>query len=148
MTRPLLIGVGTPYAGDDAVGRWVAAQLAGQQSFDVMESTGIALNLMTLFENRERVLIIDACRSGAPVGTLHQIDAHYDPLPAHMGQPSTHGMGVAEAVRLAETLGLLPQSLTIWAVEGETFSLGADMHPAVRKTAEYCIKECPVALKR
>lgn len=147
MKRPLLIGVGTPFAGDDAVGRWIAAQLSGPQEFDVVESTGIALDLLAQFDHRERVLIIDACRSGVPVGTLHRINAHHDPLPAYMGQPSTHGMGVAEAVRLGETLGVLPKSLTIWAIEGVSFGLGSGMHPDVRKTAEQCVLECHAFLK-
>jgi hydrogenase maturation protease len=146
MTRPLLIGVGTPYAGDDAVGRWVAGELSGQDAFGVAQSTGIALDLLAFFEGREKVLIIDACRSGAPIGTLHRFVVPSDPIPASMNQASSHGMGVAEAVRLAETLDLLPKSLTLWAIEGESFSLGADMHPEVRRTAEKCVMDSPSVL--
>lgn len=131
MSRLLVIGVGQLHAGDDAAGRMVAQGLDGHPGLDVAASAGIAADLVMFMEGRRRVLIVDACRSGAAPGTILRLDAWRDPLPPGLAGTSTHGMGVSEAVGLAEALGHLPDSLTIWAIEGADFSLGATLHPAV-----------------
>ena len=147
MARPLLIGVGNLDAGDDAAGRLVARRLRGAGDFDVVECTGIAADLLLGFEGRDRVLVVDACRTGAAPGSLHRLEAHRDPLPAGLSLTSSHGMGVAEAVRLAQALDLLPQQLTIWAIELADVTLGAPLHPAVAEAVELCVKEAPDALR-
>jgi hydrogenase maturation protease len=144
MPRPLLIGVGMPHAGDDAAGRLVAQRLAGrEQPFDIAEAWGIAADLVMLFEGRERVLIVDACRSGAPPGTIHRIDATSGTLPGYLSSVSSHGIGVAEGIRLAEALARLPRHCEVWAIEGANFSLGAPITPAVRAAIDVCVREIP-----
>lgn len=137
----LVIGIGQAYAGDDAAGRRVAEGLTGHPAIDVAESAGIAADILMRFEGRDRVLLVDACRSGAAPGTILRLDARRDALPPGLAGTSTHGMGVTEAVRLAEVLGALPESLTIWAIEGTDFTLGAPMHPAVESAVRECVAE-------
>jgi hydrogenase maturation protease len=127
----LVIGVGTLDGGDDAAGRLVAQGLRGHPGIAVAESAGIAADILMHFDGHDRVLVVDACRSGAEPGTVLRLDGHRDALPALLSPTSSHGMGVAEAVALARALGLLPPSLAIWAVEGASFTLGAGLHPAV-----------------
>lgn len=146
VARPLLIGVGTLDAGDDAAGRLVARRLRAVSGFDVVELTGIAADLLLAFEGRDRVLVVDACRTGAAPGSLHRIDAHRDPLPAGLSLTSSHGMGVAEAVQLAQALGTMPARLTIWAIELADVTLGAPVTPAVAAAVARCVEEAPAAL--
>lgn len=134
---PLVIGVGNPDGGDDAAGRAVARRLrellaggvdgagaarpAGGGALDVAEADGEATRLLALMEGRERVILVDAARSGAAPGTVHRFDAAAGPLPASLATASSHGLGPAQAVELARALGRLPTELTVVAVEGERF---------------------------
>lgn len=139
MARPLLIGVGTAYAGDDAAGLAVAERTRGP--FDVALASGVAADLVARMEGRDDVLIVDACRSGAAPGMVHRLEVGRDPLPGWLAGVSSHGMGVAEAVGLAKALGILPERCRIWAIEGANFALGADMHPAVEAAVARCVDE-------
>lgn len=119
----LVIGVGNPTAGDDAVGRIVARKLAARDNrdFDVAEASGEAADLMYRFKGRARVILVDACRSGEPVGTVHRFDAARGPLPVALGAVSSHGFGAGAAIALARVLGQLPEILLVYAIEGAKF---------------------------
>lgn len=137
MSGPLVIGVGTLDAGDDAAGRLVARALAGR-GLRVTESAGVAADILMRMEGASHVIIIDASRSGAPPGTLRRFDADREPIPADLSPTSSHGMGVAEALGLARALGQMPDRVTVWAIEGADFSLGAGVHPAVQAAVADC----------
>jgi hydrogenase maturation protease len=49
---------------------------------------------------------------------------------------SSHAFGVANAVGLAAALGRLPARLEIFAIEGEDFSLGEPLSPAVTRAVD------------
>ena len=148
MPPSLLIGVGMPDVGDDAAGRLVARRLAGrEQSFDIAETPGTATDLVALFEGRARVLIVDACHSGAAPGTIHRIDATSGALPPYLASVSSHGIGVCEGIRLAEALDLLPRRCDLWGIEGADFSFGAPLTPAVLDAIDLCVQEIPALLR-
>lgn len=138
MSGFLVIGVGTLHAGDDAAGRLAARALAAR-GLRVTESAGVAADILMRMEGETQVVIVDACRSAAPPGTIRRIDAHRDPIPADLSPTSSHGMGVAEALGLARALGQMPERLTVYAVEGADFTLGATVHPAVQAAVADCV---------
>lgn len=131
--KTLLIGVGNDFAGDDAAGRLVARALRDVPGLDVAECHGAAADLVTLMEERKRVLIVDACLSGAAPGTVHRLDGTGAELPPWLRSVSSHGIGLAEGIALARVLGCLPERVEIWAIEGADFSTGAEMTSAVRE---------------
>ncbi len=141
--RALLIGIGNDFAGDDAAGRLVARGLAGAGGFDVIESHGAAADLVTAFEGRGRVVVVDACLSGAKPGTLHRFDVHRDQMPGFLTSVSSHGIGVAEGVALARALDLLPGVCEIIAIEGKSFAQGAGIDPAVARAVAELIATLP-----
>ena len=141
-TFPLVIGVGNLHAGDDAAGRLVARNLARLGgAFDVVESFGTAADLVTDFEHRARVLIVDACRSGDSAGTVHRFDVHRETLPDYLNAVSSHGIGVAEGIALARALGMLPEKCEVIAIEGADFRTGARLSAAVATAIDTCVDE-------
>ena len=145
---PLVIGVGNDFAGDDAAGRLVARGLAGARGVDVTECHGAAADLVTLMEGRERVVIVDACRSGAAAGTLHRLDANTGDLPGWLRSVSSHGIGVAEGVALARLLGSLPARVEIWAIEGATYAVGDPVSPDVAAAVAKVVADLPGSLAK
>lgn len=131
---PLHIGIGNPFRRDDGVGPWLANRLA-EAGLDAIAHEGDGTRLIELFADHPAIVILDASRSAATVGTLTEFDAIAAPVPADFFHYSTHRFGVAEAVETARALGRLPQALTLFAIEGSDFSHGQGLTPAVTATA-------------
>ncbi len=134
MTRPtLLIGLGNPDRGDDAVGLHVARRLAarGRPGVAVTEADGDALALLDRWADAARVVVVDAAEPAGQPGRVHRLDPLSGPLPRELRLGSTHGFGLAEAVELARTLGRLPARITIFAIEAAQFEPGAALSAPV-----------------
>ena len=138
--RPLLvIGVGNPDRGDDGIGPAVIdairshPDLAGVET--AVETTVVAGDLsdivMTWTPDHE-VVIVDAMIGSGPPGTVVAIDGLRDHLPVGPRSLSSHGFGLAETVQLAHTLGRLPHSLTIIAVQMDDADHLAPLSDAAR----------------
>ena len=148
MSAPaLVIGLGNPDRGDDAVGLHVARQVAalGMPGVAVMEAEGDTLALLDRWAGATRVLVVDAAMMRAAVmptqpgsaepGRIHRLDPSLGPLPRDLALGSTHAFGLADAVELARTLGLLPRRMAIYAIEAGGFDPGAALSPAVAAAA-------------
>lgn len=134
MARPLVIGVGQPWRGDDAAGLDALAllEVAGEVDADLRPHHGEGLGLIALWEGRTLVIVLDAARSGAAPGTLHRVIAEAEDGGTRAMRCSSHVFGVHEAVRTARALGRMPGRLVLLAVEGEQWTLGEPLSEAVR----------------
>jgi hydrogenase maturation protease len=128
----LVIGIGHPDRGDDAVGRMVATRLAARAPADVtvLEHDGETAGLLDRLGRAETVILIDAAMSGEAAGSIQRFDVVTGPLPSGCFL-STHGMGLAEAVELARVLGQMPRRCVVYAVEARAFDHGAPLSPEV-----------------
>jgi hydrogenase maturation protease len=128
-----VIGIGNPDRGDDGAGRAVARLLRDDPppGVELIEQDGEVSSLLACFDGVPVVYLIDACLSGAPAGAVHRFDATAEPLPQDMFSLSTHGMGLAEAIELARSLGQLPERCIVYAIEGLAFAPGTPLSPPV-----------------
>ena len=138
----LVIGVGNPYRGDDAVGLFVARKIKdlAPLNVEVYENYGEVASLVELFGNAGAVIIVDAVSSGSTPGDIFRFDAVHEKIPAGCFHFSTHAFGIPEAVELARTLGLLPPKLVIYGIEGKEFGTGEDFSPEVEKAAKAVVE--------
>jgi hydrogenase maturation protease len=136
--RILVLGLGNPDRGDDAVGPLVARLLAGRLPPDVRVATrgGDMLALIEDWSDCDALVCIDAAAPAGMPGRLHRLDLAVDDLPRGPGPASSHGLGLAEAVALARALGRAPARIVVHAVEGACFDGGAPPTPAVAAAAE------------
>lgn len=138
MHRVLVVGVGNPDCGDDALGGAVAGRLAAMNlpGVRVCVRGGDLMGLIDEWRAVETLVLIDAA-APAPgsipgaVASVHRIDVGARRLPRELGGRSTHGFGVAEAVELARALGALPSRAIVYAVEGQCFDVGAGLSAPV-----------------
>jgi hydrogenase maturation protease len=133
-----VIGVGNADRGDDGAGRMVARFLRGRlpEDVEIAELGGEAAALIARFEGAEAAFLVDACRSGAPAGTVRRLDVSATPAPTGLFGLSTHGFGLAEAIELARALARLPPRCVIYAIEAASFEIGAPLSPAVAAAVE------------
>ena len=138
MTKALVVGIGNPDRGDDGVGPLVARRLVGRAPPDVtiIERAGDVLALIEDWVDYDTVILIDAAAPGNTPGSIHRIDLLTTELPADMSLSSTHAFGVGNAIGLARTLGLLPRSLVVHAIEGVNFEPGAHLSPNIAAAVE------------
>ncbi len=136
--RWLLIGIGNEYRCDDGVGLQIVRKIAEEKlpSVDIKEETGEGAALMEAWQGFENVIVVDAVSSGSKPGSIFKIDASKDRVPAKFFHYSTHAFSVAEAIELARTMKTLPANIVLFGIEGESFSAGITISPAVRETAD------------
>lgn len=131
----LLIGIGNSYRRDDGAGPAVMQRLQdGVRRIAILPGEGT--ELLDAWSGEAEVVVVDAMRSGQPLGTLTRFDATAAPLPAGSFACLSHRFGLAEAVEMGRILGRLPRHLTIWGIEAEDFSQGEGMSPAVAAAVE------------
>ncbi len=138
-----LIGIGNRFRHDDAAGLEVArlVGLARPSGVTILEQQGEPASLLEAWSAADEALLVDGVFSGAEPGTLHTFEVGEEPLPAELFRPSTHALGVAEAVELARELDRLPRRLAVYGIEGESFEVGEGLTPVVRLAVEQLVAE-------
>jgi len=127
--RVHVIGIGTAHA-DDAAGLAVAALLASRPLPDgVLVKTCMRPlpDLLDALEGADAAVLIDAARTGGVPGAIHRL-AQGDL--ACLRSPSSHGLGVAQALALAAALGRAPARVELLAIEASKTGCDA-LSPAV-----------------
>lgn len=132
MTGRVVLGIGNPDRGDDAVGRFVASllQSSGMPDIPVTLLNGEGAAIVAALEGVDEAWLVDAARSGASPGAIHRIDCAMDKVPP-CGSVSSHDFGLAEAIELARALGTLPPQCILYAIEAADFTPGAPLSPDV-----------------
>ncbi len=131
-----VIGLGNDWRGDDGAGPEAARRLGGQVL------SGEPVGLVEALESADEVVLVDALSSGAPAGTVHAFEAGSEPLPVRLfGSPSTHALGLAEAVELARSLGRLPRRVLVYGIEGAGFGYGRGLSPEVERAVARVVEE-------
>jgi hydrogenase maturation protease len=117
--RPVVIAVGNTYRGDDGVAFAVLhlVQRLAPGAARYLELDGEPTRLLDAWDGAPRAVVIDACRSGAPPGSLRCIDPDAEALPAPPNHLSGHAGGLREALELAVRLDRRPTRLSIVAIE-------------------------------
>jgi hydrogenase maturation protease len=129
-----IICCGNPDRGDDGAGMLVAARLR-ELVVEVESRTGEALELVESWSGGDDVVLVDAVVTGAPAGTVQMLDAGQVAFPD--ARPvSTHGLGLADVIAIARTLGRLPNRVRMYAIEGRQFQVGTEVSPEVRRAVE------------
>lgn len=131
-TRPLVIGIGAAFRGDDEIGLIATETLqkrVSAGSVDFAFHSDDAARIIGEWTGRNEVLVIDAVRAGAPAGTLHRIDINETAL-IPKSRTSSHGNALTDAIELSRALGNLPSRVVVIGIEPETTGLGEQVSEA------------------
>jgi hydrogenase maturation protease len=137
-----VIGLGNRWRRDDGAGLEVVERLRGRLpgGVDARAYEGEPTGLIDVWAGARGVWLLDAVQSGAAPGTLHRLDAARAPLPAALLGPSSHHVGLAEAVELARVLGRLPDRAVVYGVEGGSFDVGEGLTPPVATAVDSLVE--------
>jgi hydrogenase maturation protein HypF len=112
-----IIGIGSPF-GDDAAGLETARMLAKSPppNCEVIAADRPGTALVDLLDGASAAILVDAACSGAPPGTIHEIN--FDELGRCTARfVSSHDLGVVAAIQLAQKLGRAPSIGRIIGIE-------------------------------
>jgi hydrogenase maturation protease len=143
-----VVGIGSAN-GDDAAA-WQAVKLV-RDALDTHNRVEFHLvdgaeRLLDILDGRGTLILVDALKaSSEPAGSIHRLGWPDDRIPLLRGG-STHGMGPAEALELADTLGLLPRWVVIFGVEAKDLSGGGDICPPVAAALPELARSISMAL--
>lgn len=122
MTYLRVLGIGSPF-GDDQLG-WEVVKLLQQrptlQAFipnqlQLLYCDRPGMHLLELMREAQTVFLIDAVKTGNQIGTIHCFQN--DEIAAVTTSLSTHGLGVAEAMKIGKILQILPPKVLLYGVE-------------------------------
>lgn len=134
-----VLGIGSPF-GNDQVGWMVVERLKQQLSlypeimpFLILESHDRpGVRLIELLAGFDTVFIIDAVKSGCPVGTIHHFQK--EDILEPKNQFSTHGISVPQALQLACVLGELPKNLIFYGIEIDEITFNQETSDWLKKS--------------
>ncbi len=130
--QTLVIGVGNPDRGDDAVGIEVARQVAIERPHVTVLEFDDPSEAIDAWEPDDVIVVTDAVSSGGLLGDIHVVNALTQKLPTgRWSAGGTHALGLAAAIEIARALGRLPLRLVVVGVEAKHFGHGARMCDAV-----------------
>jgi hydrogenase maturation protease len=136
LSDTLVIGLGNSFRGDDGAGPAVARGLLDKVRARVRAYEGEPVGLIEEWTGADAVIVVDAVSSKSPAGTIHRLEPLVEPIPAALSLGSTHAFGLAETIELARALDRLPRRLTVYGIEGESFTAGQDLSPPVQAAVE------------
>jgi len=141
--RLVLIGVGNAWHHDDAAGLEVARRLRGAEPDGVMisDQEGEPESLLAAWDGAREALVFDGVSDAGEAGKLHRFDVARDSVPPDLFRPTTHALGIADAIELGRELDVLPPWLVVYGIAGENFEEGVGLTPAVEDTVERLVAE-------
>jgi hydrogenase maturation protease len=143
----LVVGLGSPDRGDDAVGPAVALRIAdlGVPGLKVLVHED-PTDLVESMTGAGGVVVVDAVWSpGTAPGELLVLETGdgADPLPedawARTGRGGTHAFGLASAVELARALRRLPPRVVLVGVAAAAFDHGTPLSPGVADAVDRAV---------
>ena len=107
--RTLILGVGNLLMGDEGVGVHVVRALENErllQTVTVLDGGTGGFHLLSLFEEYDPIIMIDATMDGAPAGTVRVLQPRFArDFPRTL---SAHDIGLRDLLESASILGPLP----------------------------------------
>jgi len=149
LNRPpvLVMGVGNILRRDDGFADAVLKELEQQSlpaSVELFDAGTSAIDLMDVFDGRERLIVLDAVRGGQPAGTLYRFSPEQVEAGA-LPMNSLHQVGLLETLKIGELVDCKPrETVVIGAQPADTgfgIGLGPEMQQAVSRAVKLVLEE-------
>ena len=139
----VVAGLGNEYRRDDGAGAVVAARVAAMDG-SVRDIGPVVdpLDLLGRWDDVDLAVVVDAVRSEDPPGTVRVTSLPTASRQPDRGRPSrrhavsSHGVHVADVLRIARAVGSAPCRVVVVAVVGEDFGRGPGLTAAVEAAIE------------
>ena len=132
--RVLVLGLGNPLRGDDAIGPRVVEELTRRglpEGVTALDGGAGGLDLLQVLEGWKRVVVIDAADVGREPGQFVRFTPDQVRLAQAADRFSLHHAGLSEVLALADALGRALPEIVIFGAQPAGVGWGEGLSPAV-----------------
>ena len=132
--RVLVLGLGNPLRGDDAIGPRVVEELTRRglpEGVTALDGGTGGLDLLQVLEGWKRVVVIDAADGGREPGQFVRFTPDQVRLAQAADRFSLHHTGLSEVLALADALGRALPEMVIFGVQPAEVGWREGLSPAV-----------------
>jgi hydrogenase maturation protease len=122
--QTLIVGLGSHH-GADAIGWLTARAIRRLDGTLSIAETASPSDILDSMQHRSRLIICDGCQGAGEPGSAHRWRWPHLDLQS-LRSSGTHDLTLEDVLRLAETLGTIPQQIELWGIELPTDSPTAD----------------------
>jgi len=130
----LVLGIGNLLLSDEGAGVKAVEELQNRydcsDAVEIVDGGTSGSELLSYFDDRSHILIIDAVKTGNQPGTIVRVD---DPPAFFQKKISPHQIGLADVLGLAAITDNLPRNITLFGIEPKQLSTGLDLSPEVAR---------------
>jgi len=150
--RPLLIlGLGNVLCADDGLGVSAVAELvrcyALPSTVRALDGGTLGLALMSVFDNSQDVILVDAIQADEPPGSLVRLEGEAV-APAVRTRLSVHQIGVADLLEGLRLVGAYPRSLVLLGLVPESLELTLEPSPAIGRNLPLLVESVAAEARR
>jgi len=132
----VVVGFGNVFRRDDGAGHLV---VEGIGSPDAIAARDGAVEMVDVLASHDQVVLVDAVKSGAVVGTIHRFEDG-QVYPRSWGG-SSHSMGLVEVLELARALDTLPDRVSVIGIEVGDTTEGIGLSAPVQEAVDTLVEE-------
>ena len=130
----LVLGIGNLLVSDEGAGVRAVEELQNRydcsDAVEIVDGGTSGSELLSYFDDRSHILIIDAVKTGNQPGTIARIE---NPPAFFQKKISPHQIGLADVLGLAAITDNLPRNITLFGIEPKQLSTGLDLSPEVAR---------------
>lgn len=144
----LVLGIGNLLLSDEGAGVKAVEELQNRydcsDAVEIVDGGTSGSELLSYFDDRSHILIIDAVKTGNQPGTIVRVD---DPPAFFQKKISPHQIGLADVLGLAAITDNLPRNITLFGIEPKQLSTGLDLSPEVARNLSRLVDMVVAELK-
>ena len=134
-----VFGIGNILLSDDGVGVHTVNKLNSEYQFpgnvEMIDGGTKGLDLLPLFENRDKVLIIDAANFGKDPGTIDSVEG--DKIPSFLSSKlSVHQIGLPDMLFAARLMEIMPDEMCLIGIQPLSMETSAEMSDVISSKME------------
>lgn len=137
--RIALIGLGNILLSDEGIGVHVTNTIKQRYTFspgvEIIDGGTMGLDLLPLFEGRDKILIVDAVDFGREPGHIGMIEN--DDIPSVINSKlSVHHIGLSDVLFASKLMGILPSEICLIGIQPKSLDVGLDMTDEIKEKIE------------
>jgi hydrogenase maturation protease len=146
-----VFGIGNILLSDDGVGVHVINKLRTDCQFpdyvELIDGGTKGLDLLPLFEGRDKVLIVDAANFKKEPGTIDMVEG--DKIPAFLvsNKLSVHQIGLPDTLFAARLMNLMPPEMCLIGIQPKSMETGTELSDEISKRLDALTERVILKLK-
>ena len=126
--QTIVLGLGNPLMSDEGIGVYLVNRLSGLSEkypeVDFMDAGTGGLNLLHLFEGREKVVFIDCANMEEEPGKIRKFTPEQVKSVKQLAHQSLHEQDLLKIIEMAKKLDQCPKEIVIFGIQPKNIILG------------------------